>query len=220
MRSNLPQPVLVGITGGIGSGKSIVCNGFATLGRAVISADVVARDLTNSNDEVRRAIAEEFGKDLFAADGTLDRKALATRAFASAERTALLNAIVHPHVFKAMSEMITHEDPARLRPYVILEAALIYESGMDEFLNRVIVVDAPEEERIRRVMARDRCDRESVVRRIAAQMPAQEKTRRADFVIVNDKNSVDLTSKIALLDIILRALPPDDLPDDPGESTP
>ena len=95
---------------------------------------------------------------------------------------------------------------------VIIEAALIYESGMDARLDRVIVVDAPLEVRIRRVMERDHCSRDDILRRIAAQMPEALKLRKADFVIVNDRNTVSLDAKVAFIDRILRALPPSELP--------
>ncbi len=203
---------LVGVTGGIGSGKSTVCAAFARLGRMVISADQVARELTETDASVLEAIRREFGGQAFRPDGALDRAALAALAFADRRRVAALNAIVHPRVFQEIDTRLAAAPAAAARPYVIIEAALIYESGMDARLNRVIVVDAPLEVRIGRVMERDGCSRDDILRRIAAQLPEAEKLRRADFVIVNDRNTVSLDAKVAFIDGVLQALPPFDLP--------
>ena len=204
--------LLVGVTGGIGGGKSTVCSAFARLGRMVISADQVGRELTGTDRSVLQAIRREFGPEVFTPDGSLDRAALAARAFADKTRIARLNALIHPRVFEQIDSLLAAAPPSAKHPYVIVEAALIYESGMDARLDRVIVVDAPLEVRIRRVMERDHCSRDDILRRIAAQMPQSEKLREADFVIVNDRNTVSLDAKAAFIDRILRALPPSDLP--------
>ncbi len=204
---------LIGVTGGIGSGKSTVCKVFAELGRLVVSADAIARTLTEGDPEVRAALRSTFGKEIFRADGSLDRGGLAKIAFASEELTARLNGIVHPRVFEEVDRTLAHEAPERTMPYVVIEAALIYESGMDEWLDRVVVVDAPESTRVERVVARDGTTPEDVRRRMAAQWPAQDKVRWADFVIVNDRNTVALREKVRLIDSVIRALPPGDLPE-------
>ena len=200
------ETLLVGVTGGIGSGKSTVCKAFAGLGRMVISADRVARDLTENDGTVRAGIRSEFGDGVFSAGGLLDRAALGRSAFADAGRTAALNAIVHPRVFEEIGVLLAAAAPERKDPYVIIEAALIFESGMDELLHRVVVVDAPEEVRIRRGMERDHLTEEEVRKRIGAQMPVREKLQRADFVIVNDRNSVALEAKVAFIDMLLCGL--------------
>ncbi len=204
---------LVGVTGGIGSGKSTVCRCFEQLGRLVISADEIARVLTESDQGVRTALRSAFGKEIFRQDGSLDRGGLAKIAFASEEQTTRLNAIVHPKVFEEIDRSLARESPGRTMPYVVIEAALIYESGMDEWLDRVVVVDAPERIRIDRVVARDGTSAGEVRKRIAAQWPAQDKVRWADFVIVNDRNTVTLGEKVRLIDAVIRALPPGDLPE-------
>ena len=210
---------LVGVTGGIGSGKSTVCKCFADLGRLVLSADDIARSLTEGDDGVRAAVRKEFGAAVFRKDGTLDRAGLAKEAFASAAATSRLNAIVHPRVFEEIDRRLAQESAARKEPYVVIEAALIYESGMDEWLDRVVVVDAPESIRISRVVARDGSTAEEVRQRMKAQWPAREKVRLADVVIVNDRNTLALETKVRFVDTLLSALPAGDLPDDDGGST-
>ena len=198
---------LVGVTGGIGSGKSTVCRCFEALGRLVLRADDIARDLTEREPVVREAIRKEFGGGVFRADGSLDRPGLAKLAFASEEATERLNAIVHPKVFEQIDRTLNAEPVYRTKPYVVIEAALVYESGMDDWLDLVVVVDAPEDERIRRVLARDKTTREEILKRIAVQLPVKDKLVWADFVIVNDRNSVSLDAKVRLVDALICALP-------------
>ncbi len=195
----------VGVTGGIGSGKSALCGAFAGLGRLVISADLLARDLTNNDAGIIQDIRAGFGDTVMTAAGAVDRKALAAVVFHDPEARERLNAIVHPRVFTALSEKLAAEPAGRLRPYVVIEAALIYEAGME--LDYVIVVDAPEEERIRRVMLRDGCSREEVLSRIASQMSATEKRKRADFIVENTGQADALAHQAAFLDTLLTALP-------------
>ncbi len=195
----------VGVTGGIGSGKSILCDAFAALGRLVVSADLLARDLTNGDRGILEEISAAFGKSLVTPPGALDRKALAAIVFHDRKARERLNAIIHPRVFRALAERLAEEPPERLQPYAIIEAALIYESGMG--LDYIIVVDAPEEERIRRVMARDGSSREDVQARIASQIPAEEKRKRADFVVENSGPTSGLGAQAAFLDTLLRSLP-------------
>ncbi len=195
----------VGITGGIGSGKSALCEAFASLGRLVISADLVARDLTANDRAIREEIRGAFGPEVITPEATIDRKALAGIVFHDPKARERLNAIVHPRVFAALTRQLCEEPISRLHPYTIIEAALIFESGMR--LDYVIVVDAPEEERIRRVTLRDGTSREEVLSRIASQMSVAEKRRRADFVVENIGPPDALASRAAFLDTVLRSLP-------------
>jgi dephospho-CoA kinase len=196
----------VGVTGGIGSGKSEVCALFAGLGREVISADIIANEITETDDDVRRQLRTVFGEGVYAGDGRLNRAWLARVVFGDARRRKQLNGIVHPVVFRRLEARISSLSPQRAAPYIIIEAALIYESGLDRTLDCVIVVDADEQTRITRVMQRDGCTRDDVLRRIAAQMPAPRKVARADFVIRNERNATDLDCKVRFLDTVLRAI--------------
>lgn len=193
----------VGVTGGIGSGKSTVCKLFAQMGRAVISADEIARELTASNDGIKAAIREAFGDKVFHFSGSLHRKALAEVVFNNEEAKEKLNAIIHPLVFETIEARINALKPSERSPYVIIEAALIYESRMDDDMHYVIVVDAKEELRIERVMERDDVDRDAVRARIRSQMEVQEKLDLADFVIVNEGTEADLIERVAFIDRLL-----------------
>jgi dephospho-CoA kinase len=200
--------LLVGLTGGIGSGKTAVCRAFERLGRTVISADAIARTLTEEDPKVRDNIRKSFGHSMFTPAGTLDRRALADVVFREPIARERLNEIIHPLVFRRMEELLAALPPERRRPYTIEEAALIFESGRDRDLDYVLVVDAPEESRVSRVMKRDGCTREEVLRRIKSQMSTHEKRKLADFTIENSGPEEDLLQKVAFFDNLLRSMVP------------
>lgn len=193
----------VGVTGGIGSGKSTVCKIFAGLGRFVISADEVARKLADEDPDARQAIEAEFGQAAYLPDGSLDRKKIAAIVFSDQKKRAKLDAIIHPRVFKEIDRRLDSLPSNQTSPYVLIEAALIYETRMDESLDYVIVVTADEDACLNRVNMRDGVSREEVLRRIAAQMPADKKTRKADFVIHNTSTESELRTTVQFLDTLL-----------------
>ncbi len=193
----------VGVTGGIGSGKSTACKLFEKLGRTVLSADGIARQLTETNDDVKLSIRNAFGDKVFFENGLLNRSALATIIFQNQSLRKKLDAIVHPHVFAAVDHAIEQIPRSKLSPYVLIEAALIFESGMDERMDYTIVVHADEQTRIQRVMERDKIDRTAVVARIESQMDPKEKKDLADFVIENDGDESELLERVKFLDRIL-----------------
>jgi dephospho-CoA kinase len=213
---------LGGVTGGIGSGKSAVCSSFARLGRAVLSADGLARDIMDRDAEVKEQVERLLGKAAYVPEGILDRKFVAARVFTDPVAKDHLDAIVHPAVFREIDKQVSRLSPHEREPYVVIEAALIYESRMEKRLDYVIVVQADEETRIRRVMQREHCTREEVLRRIEAQMPADAKVKRADFVIRNDAGQEQLPSKVRFVDLLLTGLLRSDPPADkkPGELFP
>ncbi|RPH37451.1 dephospho-CoA kinase [bacterium] len=194
---------LVGVTGGIGSGKSAVCAGFERLGRTVLSADGLAREIMDRDPSVKKKVQQLIGQAAYTLEGVLDRKLVAARAFGDHSIRKRLDAIVHPAVFQEIDSRISQLPREQRLPYVIIEAALVYESGMDKKLDYVIVVQAEEETRIRRVMERDGCTREEVLRRIAAQMPADLKAKKADFVIRNEADKSPIASKVQFIDHLL-----------------
>ena len=200
---NSPAHLLVGVTGGIGSGKSTVCELFRRLGRTVIGADAVARELMEGNAPLKRAVIALLGPEAYRPDGTLDARAVAGKIFPDAALRARLNAAVFPAVIQEIHRRISSLPPARRSPYIIIEAALIYESGLDADLDYVIVVHASEAARIARVEKRDGATRAEVVRRARAQMPAEELRKRADFVLINESEEATLASRVAFLDRLL-----------------
>jgi dephospho-CoA kinase len=171
----------IGLTGGIGSGKSTVARVFETLGIPVYYADDAAKRMMNDDGPLKDAIIRHFGAEAYPG-GRLDRAWLGAQVFGKPEKLQLLNSLVHPATIADAAAWMQQQDS----PYAIKEAALIFESGGDKALDAVIGVSAPEPERIRRVMERDKTDEDSIRKRMAGQMDETEKMRRCDFVIVND----------------------------------
>ena len=172
-----------GITGGIGSGKSTVCRLFALLGIPVYDADSRAKWLMTGDPQLVAAVKKNFGSNMYAADGTLNRQALAARVFSDTAQLQLLNSLVHPAVLK------DHEAWHRKQqnvPYTLKEAALLFESGSYKKLDTVILVSAPEELRIQRAMQRDGSTREAIVQRLKNQLSEGERKKRSDHIILND----------------------------------
>ena len=176
----------IGVTGGIGSGKSAFVRRLGEHeGVRVVLADDVAKRIMAEHPAVRAALVERFGPETYTAAGDLDRGHLAGRVFGDAEALAALNAIVHPAVRVALLEEMARARAEGVRLFVY-EAALVFETGGDEVLDAVVVVDAPVETRVARVQARDGVDRAAVLARMAHQIDPAEARRRADLVVVND----------------------------------
>lgn len=172
----------VGVTGGIGSGKSTVCAIFRTLGIPVYDADLETKQLYLNNTELKNQLIAAFGADVYLPDGSLNREKLRTIVFSQPESGRLLNSIVHPFVFAHFDQWCTRQTDV---PYVIKEAAIMFESGGYRQMDLIIGVTAPDEVRIQRVMQRDHISREEVIQRINRQMPAEELRKRCDFIIRN-----------------------------------
>ncbi len=173
----------IGITGGIGSGKSTVCKIFATLGIPIYYSDDRAKWLMEHNPELVAGIKVLFGDDAYLSDGALNRPLIAAAAFNDANKLTHLNALVHPQVF---ADGHVWQNEHSQYPYTLREAALIFESGIFRQLDKVITVYAPMELRLQRVMIRDGATEEAVKARMARQLPDEEKVRQSHYVIVND----------------------------------
>lgn len=176
---------VVGLTGGIGSGKSTVARMFADEGVPIVDADQVAREVVEPGTEGLDAVVEAFGEGVLAADGTLDRKKVGERVFADAGARKQLESILHPRIAQASMAHF-----ARLagegHPYAIYEAALLVENGSYRMMGALVVVTASEATQIARVRARDGLSEADARARIAAQLPLEDKVRVADYVIEND----------------------------------
>ena len=184
----------VGITGGIGAGKSIVSRIFQTLGISIYDADIRARQIMNNSQDVVMAVKDLFGEDSYAS-GELNRALVAQMAFHDPVKLEALNAIVHPAV-AADFERWLH---VQTGPYVLKEAALLFETGSYKELHGVIVVDAPESIRVRRVLQRDLHRDEKQIRAIMnKQMDSQQKIEMADYVITNDEKVPVIPQVLAL----------------------
>jgi dephospho-CoA kinase len=176
--------IKVGITGGIGSGKTTACKLFEKLGVPVYYADQRAKDIMTDDKGVRSEIVKLFGDNAYLPDGSLDRAYIASIAFKDEHKLIALNEVVHPAVAldsESWNAILANKGFA----YSIKEAALLIESGSYKLLDKLIVVSAPEEERIKRVMLRDATDEASVRARIKAQLSEEEKIKIADYVIYN-----------------------------------
>jgi dephospho-CoA kinase len=172
----------IGITGGIGSGKTTVCQIFAAFGIPIYDADSAAKKLMSEDLQLIESIKELFGEMAYAENGELNRSYIAEKAFVDKDLIKKLNNIVHPAVAIDQEKWTN----VQKSPYVIKEAALLYESGSYQKLDKVIVVTAPEELRIERVMKRNQISREAVLARMQQQWPEEEKIRLADYIINND----------------------------------
>ena len=189
----------VGLTGGIGSGKSTVARVFEVLGIPVYYADDAAKRLMNEDDDLKQAIMKQFGERVYN-NGQLNRKALAEIVFNDPARLEQLNALVHPatlHDAKAWLERQTS-------PYAIKEAALIFESGAQKFLDFVIGVSAPTPLRIQRTIKRDRTSREEVLARMNKQLDEDIKMRLCDFIVRNDEEEMVIPQVMAIHEKLIR----------------
>lgn len=174
--------IKIGITGGIGSGKSIVCQIFRNLEIPVFTADVEGGRIMSSDHSVIELLTAKFGDDIYTADGELIREKIAAIIFNNSEAISFINSVVHPVVKKNYQEWFEKQ----ISKYCIIEAAILFESGMHEMLDKIITVYAPEDIRIQRVMERDKISAEDVVARVRNQMSEEEKMKRSDFIITND----------------------------------
>lgn len=175
----------IGITGGIGSGKSTVSNIFKILGIPVFDADSEAKNLMENNVIVKQQLIEEFGEAVFV-DGKLNRKHLSSIVFVDTYKLEKLNAIVHPATIEASLQWSAKQTA----PYIIKEAALMFEGGSAARLDFVIGVHAPQALRLKRVMERDQVGRHDVLNRMSKQINETIKMRLCDFVVVNDEQQL------------------------------
>lgn len=175
--------IKVGITGGIGSGKTIVCFVFQRLGVPVYDADSRAKYLLTSNKLISDSIKDRFGNDLYTNE-TLDRKKLADIVFNNPDALKDLNSIIHPAVKKDFEQWMK----TIKAPYVIKEAAILFESGANKHLDKIITVTAPESLRIQRTMQRDNALEIEIKKRMSFQSSDEYKIQNSDFVIINDNN--------------------------------
>lgn len=184
----------IGVTGGIGSGKTTVCQIFELLGIPVFYADEVAKNLMVADPVLRKQIIQGFGQEAYFSDGSLNRKHLSVLVFKDGELLALLNSFVHPAVFRAMDEWSLQQHS----PYVLKEAALLFESGSYQQNDFNILVSTNDALRIQRVMKRDGATAEKVKERIQNQMPEEEKRTKADFFISNNEDEFLITQVLKL----------------------
>ena len=202
--------VIIGLTGGIGSGKSMVAKVFESLGIPVFNADAIAKEIMNTNAMIKSKLMDAFGNEVYSTTidkngnvtETLNRSYLSKLVFSDPFQLEILNAIVHPITIQAAIDWAA----AQSAPYVIKEAALFFESGSVNGISKIIGVSAPKSLRIHRVMKRDQCTKEEVEKRMTQQIEETIKMKLCDFVILNDDQHLVVPQVVALHEKLLAEL--------------
>jgi dephospho-CoA kinase len=197
---------IIGLTGGIGSGKSIVAKVFANIGIPVFDADAAAKNIMHSNVIVKDRLIQIFGKEVYSLNDKgveqLNRIYLSKIVFSDPEKLALLNSIIHPITIQASIDWANQQSA----PYVIKEAALFFESGSSLGVHKIIGVSAPKALRIHRVMKRDSCTKEDVEKRMSHQIEESIKMKLCDWIIINDEQHLVLPQVVSLHETIIADL--------------
>ncbi|MGM0907045.1 MAG: dephospho-CoA kinase [Pseudomonadota bacterium] len=186
---------VVGVTGGIGSGKSAATAEFKKLGITVVDADVVARQVVMPGTPCLQAITEHFGNKLLTEDGELNRKALRQRVFSNPQEKEWLNKLLHPAIRQEIISQLEQADS----PYVILSAPLLLENGLEKYCQRVLVIDVPESLQLKRTIQRDDSPKEEVEAIMKAQLSRDERLKKANDVLNNDGNLEQLKQQVLQL---------------------
>lgn len=188
--------IILGITGGIGSGKSTISELLLILGIPVYIADLESKKLTNNSSVIRKELIKLYGKDIYNDDGLLNKIKLASIIFNDKKQLQKVNAIIHPEVKKNLCEWIINNKENDIVAY---ESAIMFESGFHKLTNKILTVYTPLEIRINRIIKRDNSSREKALERIKSQMDDEERIKLSDFVIVNDDTK-------SLIDQVLETL--------------
>jgi dephospho-CoA kinase len=201
------RPLRIGLTGGIGSGKSVVARLLRDLGAAVVDADAIAREVVAPGLPAYDGIVEAFGPGVLRADGTIDRPALGARIFADAEARRTLNVLTHPHIRRRMAEEAAQLSSLPGVDVIVFEIPLLLETtdGRDLELDGIVVVDATEAARVARLVARNGLTEAGARRRLAAQIPLSQKVARADWVIDNNGSPDQTRGQVEALWKVLQA---------------
>lgn len=187
--------LVVGLTGGIGTGKTAVAGLFSALGVPVIDADTLAREVVRPGQTAHEEIVSAFGSEVLTSTGELDRRLMRERVFADPGKRSRLEAIVHPRVYAEIERQLNALDDA----YAIVVVPLLIETAGIDLVDRVLVVDAPKELQIERVSRRDNTTRDDVERILAAQLDRETRLQAADDVIENDSSESSLARKVSML---------------------
>jgi dephospho-CoA kinase len=191
----------IGLTGGIGSGKSTVAEIFLRLGIPVFVSDRVAKELQEEDEKLVSEITGIFGKEIYSGN-KLNRSELAAIVFADKKKLAQLNGVVHPAVARAFEKFCAENQHAK---YVLKESAILFEIGDDKNLDGMIVVTAPDELRIHRVMQRDGIEKEAVLQRMKNQLSQEDKAAKANYLIVNDEQMLVIPQVLSISEKIISA---------------
>jgi dephospho-CoA kinase len=186
----------VGLTGGIGSGKSTASSMMAKLGSYIFDADTEAKIILASNKDVQKNIIEEFGSDVLDPDGLINKKKLAKVAFQDEDHQMILNSIIHPFVFRILDKQFEKISKQNKHTSFIVDGALIFESSMDQHLDLVLLIASSLKFRIERALNRGTLSREDIIRRNELQWTDEDKAASADYTIYNNGTEKELEDKI------------------------
>tara|TARA_B100000530_G_C15808661_1_gene428609 strand:- start:252 stop:845 length:594 start_codon:yes stop_codon:yes gene_type:complete len=189
----------VGLTGGIGSGKSTASNFFELFGSFVINADEEAKKILSSNETVQHELISEFGTDIIDVSGEINKAKLARVAFQDEDHQQRLNSVIHPYIYNSIDDHFNDVLKDGKFDIFIIDGALIFESGYDVHMDYIVVVTALLKNRMERALARQTLSREDILKRIELQWPEEEKVNQADFVIHNDGSEEDLKNNVKIL---------------------
>ena len=189
----------VGLTGGIGSGKSTASNFFELFGSFVINADEEAKKILFSNETVQHELISEFGTDIIDVSGEINKAKLARVAFQDEDHQQRLNSVIHPYIYNSIDDHFNDVLKDGKFDIFIVDGALIFESGYDVHMDYIVVVTALLKNRMERALARQTLSREEILKRIELQWPEEEKVNLADFVIHNDGSEEDLKNNVKIL---------------------
>jgi dephospho-CoA kinase len=198
MKKNNKPGMRLGITGGIGSGKTSVCRVFSVLGIPVFSADTIANEIMDNDDAIISRVNSITGKELYLS-GKLDRTKLASLIFNDNSLLEKINSLVHPIVFDRFKSW----ELEQTSPYVILEAAILFESGGSKLCNRIATVVAPVEQRVERVILRNNLSREQILERMRNQMDDDSRMKQSDYIIHNAENDMIIPAILKIHDDII-----------------
>jgi dephospho-CoA kinase len=201
MNSGVRSGLKVGVTGGIGSGKTSVCKVFTVLGIPVFSTDRIARDIMDSDKDIMVKLNLIAGRDLYT-NGCLDRMVLATLIFNDNTLLDKVNKLVHPVVF----DQFTKWEKNQTAEYVIMEAAILFESGASRLVDKIVTIVAPEEERLTRVTQRSKLSRQQVRERMKNQIDDETRIKLSDYVIYNSENDMVIPAILEIHEDILKNL--------------
>ncbi|KTF10760.1 dephospho-CoA kinase [Pseudoalteromonas sp. 10-33] len=192
---NKTSPWVLGLTGGIGCGKTAVSNMFEQLCITIVDADIIARQVVKPKSDGLNAIVSKFGQGILLSDGTLNRSALRERIFTNNADKEWLNTLLHPLIRNKIHNDITTAKSA----YVVLVAPLLFENGLDKLCNRTLLIDIPQSVQIERTASRDNVSVEQVKAIIAAQMSREDKQKKADDILNNDRALTDVNHDLLTL---------------------
>ena len=190
---------IIGLTGGIGSGKSTVTDYLIARGFPVLDADKIAREIVLPGSEMLIQLVSVFGKAILMQDGSLDRKKLGAIVFSDAKKKKTLDGLMHTRILELIHDWILQYREESVHKVIFIDAPLLFETGLDKSASEIWVIDVDEETRIKRIMERDGLKREDIAMRISNQMTRDEKNKRADVILDNTGNQEALYQQIEQL---------------------